>query len=158
MKRFLQTKGATYLNGASRTIAIRKDCIEFYTKLSGTWHAVVNIEYYKDAIRLIVCLGDFAGPLFDKVMMEGISHDDNPLLAELITSGKYKILNDRTGDEPETHIFRDIEKEILGMFDILADKEVMEALKEMTTYFINLHNELKNSPSPTIQPLYLTFY
>lgn len=158
MKKFFQTKAATYLNGYNFTIAVRKDCIEYYRNLSGKWHSVINIEWYTDAVRLIVCLGDFSSQFFGKVITEGISNDKNPKLAELILTDKYTIVSDETGIKTETHIFIDIKKKFPDFLTAIADPEVRKTIKETNDFFIDLHNELLHSTSPSIKPLYLTFY
>lgn len=159
MKRFLQTKaGATYLNGCAYTIAIRKDVIEYYSSLNGKWHAVVNVEWYTDAVRIIVCLGDFAERLFGKALREGIECSQHPTLEKLLSDERYKIVNVKTGAKPETQIHIDIVKKFNTFFEALADKEVIGTIHNTIDLFLNLHNELLHSSSPTIQPFYLTFY
>lgn len=159
MKRFFQTKaGATYHNGCSYTIAIRKDVIEYYSSLNGKWHAVVNIEWYTDAVRIIIRLGDFAEQLFGKVILEGINTTECPNLGKLLFDKKYTIIDIKTGSKPETQIHIDVEKKFDNFFEALADKEVRQTIKETISFFISLHNELLHSSSSLVKPLHLTFY
>lgn len=157
MKTFLQDKGATYNAGDHFSVAVRKDCVEYYIKLK-KGHAVANVEIYRDAVRITIACKQFADQLFGKAIMEGIDVGQHPKLNELISTNKYTILTDRTGDKSETHIFLDIERSFRDWLEAIADKEVRMETEEMLRFFLGIYNELVKSPSPTFKALAQNFY
>ncbi|MDE6562007.1 MAG: hypothetical protein K2K75_11555 [Muribaculaceae bacterium] len=157
MKTFLQDKGATYNAGDHFSLAVRKDCIEYYIKLK-KGHAVANVEIYCDAVRITIACKQFADQFFGKAIMEGIDVERHPKLDELISSNKYTILTDRTGEKAETRIFLDIERSFPDWLEAIADKEVRMEIEEMVHFFLDIYNELVKSPSPTFKALAKNFY
>lgn len=158
MKTFFQTKGPTYNMGDDFTVGVRKDCVEFYLKLK-KGHAVVNVEIFRDGVRVSVVCGEFANQLFDKVLQEGLNIDSNPKLMELLEAeDKYKIITYCIDGEDETRIFMDIEKSFPNWLSALGNPEVDAAIRGMIDFFLDLYNELIKSPSPSVRALARNFY
>lgn len=161
MKSFFQRKSAApYYKGRSYTIAIRKDYVELYHNIGEKWHSVINLEIYKDGVRMIVRLGaSFTQDLFEKVMTKGLDVEKYPLLTELISpDSPYKIVVDRTGKDDETRMVRDVDGEHPNFLLALGDPKVLEAANDIRDYFIDLHYELLQSPDPDIVALTNHFY
>ena len=146
--------------GNNVTIAIRKDCIEFYRRLKDRWHAVVNVEVCSNAVRLSIVCGSFSDGLFEKVLKnQGINIDKHPKLMELLSSkSKYVILNEMNGDNLETRIFYDIEKSFPNYPEAIGSPEILSEVSSTVRYFIDLYNELCKSSSPAIKALAENFY
>lgn len=160
MKTFFQSNAPTYYYGNNVTLAIRKDCIEFYRRLKDRGHAVVNVEVFSDAVRLSIVCGSFSDDLFGKVLKNGgISVEKHPRLTELLSGkSKYVILNEVDGGNSKTRILYDIEKSFPNYLEAIGSPEIMSEVRSTVEFFISLYNELCKSTSPAVKALAGNFY
>lgn len=159
MKAFFQDKAPTYNNGHNFTIAIRKDCIEYYVRLKDRRHVVVTVEVFRDMLRISVGCGRFADDFFGKAIKEGISADDHPKLTELITpESPYSIIVNEAGGSKQTLFVQEIDRAFPSWLAALADEEIRTTIRTTIRYFIDVYNELVKSPSPSLKALAENFY
>lgn len=158
MKAFFPAKAATYYFDDTFTIAVRKECVEFYRKLR-KGHALANVEVFDNLVRISVSCGGFADDLLGKVAAEGIDVQAHPKLTELLdNSCRYNILVDKGGDEPETRLFIEIDRNSRSWLDAIADPDINKEIRELISFCLDLYNELVKSPSPSIKALSRHFY
>ena len=158
MKAFFPTKGPAYYFNDIFSVAVRKECIEFYRKLK-KGHALANVEVFSNFVRISVGCRGFADDLFATVTKEGIDVEKNPRLAELLDSEcRYRILTERNGEETDTRLFVEIKRESQGWMEAIADPEIKKEILDMISFCLALYNELVKSPKESIKNLANHFY
>lgn len=158
MKAFFPSKAAPYYLSDTFTIAVRKECIEYYRKLR-KGHALANVEVFDNMVRISVVCGGFIDELFGKVVREGIGVKENPKLSELLDSNcRYGLMNDKSGATPVSSIFLEIDRGFHDWPEAFADPEIIKEIRDLINFCLDLYNELVKSPSSSIKALAKHFY
>ena len=158
MKAFFPAKAVPYYFNDTFTIAVRKECVEFYRKLR-KGHALANVEVFSNMVRISVGCGGFADDLFGKVAAEGIDMEAHPKLVELLDDNcRYNILTDHSGSKTETRIFIEIDKGFRSWPEAIADPETNKEIRDIISFCLELYNELVKSTVPAIKAFANHFY
>ena len=158
MKAFFPAKAATYYFDDTFSIAVRKECVEFYRKLR-KGHALANVEVFDNLVRISVSCGRFADDLLGKAAAEGIDVQAHPKLTELLDNGsRYNIMVDNSGNDVETRLFIEIDRKSQSWLEAVADPDINREIRAMISFCLELYNELVKSPSPSIKALASNFY
>lgn len=159
MKAFLQRKSsATYYCGMNYTILVRKDYVEFYRRHKDSGHCLANIQVFKDYVRILIKIGDFADRLERIIGDYDLPKDKYPFLSELISLEKYFLYAKDEGSENVTYIVQEIDIHPNNLFEALADQMIISAVNDALFFTLSLYAELSNSSYPELRSLADCFY